>query len=93
MKYIHCLWVHTHPEEPVVLVSEVDIEWFECRKVEIWRSGRMGWADKTGSTEDTQLSTYSLKSLEEINSDPEFSAVEITKADFEIYWHLAKSKG
>ena len=53
----------------------------------------MGWADKNGSSPDAGLSTYSLKSLEDINSDPEFSAVEISKEDFETYWLLAKSKG
>ena len=92
MKYIHCLWIHNHPEEPVVLVSEVDIKWFECRKVEIWRSGRIGWADKNGSSEGTELNLYSLLSLEDINSDPEFLAVEIAKEDFEIHWALAHSK-
>ncbi len=82
MQYVHCLWIHTYPEEPVVLVSEVDIKWFECRKVEMWRSGRFGWADKANSVGGTELSLYSLNSLEEINSDPQFSAVEITKEDF-----------
>lgn len=93
MQYIHCLWVHTHPEEPVVLISEVDVKWFEFRKVEIWRNGRIGWADKSRSSEGTQLSSYSLNSLDDINSDPEFSAVEITREDFETYWRLAISKG
>ncbi len=53
----------------------------------------MGWADKNGSSPNTELSSYSLKSLEDINSDPEFSAVEISKEDFETYWHLAQLKG
>jgi len=51
----------------------------------------MGWADKNDSSEGTELNLYSLLSLEEINSDPEFSAVEITKEDFENHWKLAHS--
>lgn len=77
----------------MVLVSEVDINWFELRKVEIWRNGLIGWADKNGSAQGTQLGIYPIGSLEEINSDPQFSAVEIAKEDFEIYWKLAKLKG
>ena len=93
MRYIHCLWIHAHPEEPVVLVSEVDVKWYETRKVEIWRNGRMGWAGKNGSSQGTQLSVYPLGTVEEINSDREFSAMEITMEDFERYWKMALSKG
>ncbi len=52
----------------------------------------MGWADKNGSSEGTELNPYSLQSLGEINSDPEFSAVEIAKEEFEGYWKLAHSR-
>jgi len=88
MKYIHCLWIHTYTDEPVVLVSEVDDRWFEVRKVEMWRSGKLGWADESSSFGETELSVSSLDSLEEINSDPQFSAVEISREDFENFWKL-----
>lgn len=53
----------------------------------------MGWAGKNGSSQGTQLSVYPLGTVEEINSDREFSAVEITMEDFERYWKMALSKG
>lgn len=88
MKYIHCLWIHTYVDEPVVLVSEIDDQGFETRKVEIWRSGNVGWADEGRTFGETELSVSALDSVEEINSDPQFSAVEISREEFENFWKL-----
>ena len=93
MKYVHYLWIHKSQEYPVVLVSEVDDQLFEMRKVEMWRNGQFGWADKDSSSKDTMLGVYAIGSLEENNSSLEFSGVEITKEEFEVFWNLAVSKG
>jgi len=91
MKYIHCLWIHSFAEEPVVLVSELDDNRLEIRKVEYGRNGNVDTADEnTPSSNVTQLSLYPIVSLEEINSDKQFFATEITKEEFENHWALAK---
>lgn len=90
MKYIHCLWIHKFSEYPVVLVSEVDDNGFEIRKIEYWRNGQIGIADEdTSESNVTQLGLYSIGTLGEINSDEQFSATEITKEEFEKHWSLA----
>jgi hypothetical protein len=93
MKYIHYLWIHKFQDYPVILVSEVDDQWFEKRKVEMWRNGKIGWADENSSSKGTILGFHAIGSLEENNSTSEFSGVEITKEEFEIFWNLAVSKG
>jgi hypothetical protein len=90
MNYIHCLWIHNFVDEPVVLVSELDENRFETRKVEYWRDGRVNLADEnTPENNVVQLGLYPIDSLEDINSDRQFYAVEITKEDFERHWSLA----
>ena len=92
MKYIHCLWIHKFADDPVVLVSEVNDNGFEIRKVEYWRSGQIGIADEnTLESNVTQLGLYSIGSVNEINADEQFSAIEITKEEFENHWELATS--
>ena len=92
MKYFHCLWIHTDAKDPVIIVSEFDDNGFEKRKVEIWRSGRIGWAGENGSSDDTRLGTYPLISINQYNDDKQFLAIEITKDEFENHWVLATSK-
>jgi hypothetical protein len=91
MEYFHCLWIHKDTDDPVVLVFEIDDDRYEVRKVEIWRSGQIGWAGRDSHTENTGLGEGSIPSLEEINVEPVFSAVKITKEEFENYWRLATS--
>ncbi len=47
MRYLRVQWLHSHPDEPVTLYSELDDEGWEVRKVEIFADGHIGFASKT----------------------------------------------
>ncbi len=46
MKYIKVKWLHSHPDEPVLLYSELDKDRWETRKVEVFADGRIGFAKR-----------------------------------------------
>jgi hypothetical protein len=88
MKYIKVKWLHSNPDEPVLLYSELDKDRWETRKVEVFADGRMGFASATEATPSTgtRLSIEPLPTLNEIARDPQFQPVEITKDEFEKLW-------
>lgn len=91
MEWIDVLWRHDFPDEPVRLVSELDEGRDEIRKLEFFRDGRVGVASAAMSCLDTRLGEAPLPSLQEINADPEFVAVSISRDAFEALWerHVA----
>ncbi|MFI7589918.1 DUF6881 domain-containing protein [Spongisporangium articulatum] len=88
MRYMRVEWRHDHADEPVLLFSEVECGQ-EVRKVEIFRSGEMGYADALTSRGGTVLGEGMIPTLEEINSSEEFMGREIGAADFERIWNQA----
>jgi len=42
MTYLKVKWIHSHPDAPVLLYSELDRERWEVRKVEVFRDGSLG---------------------------------------------------
>lgn len=87
-RYQKVLWHHDHPDEPVVLYSEIDAG-FEVRKVEVCRDGRHDYADRSRSTGTAVLGEKVVPAVDEINEDPEFSAAAITAEEFEQVWRRA----
>ena len=90
MQYIRVFWRHEHPDEPVELLSELDDARWEIRKVERYRDGSVGWADVDESAGSTRLGLVPVPALAEIALDDEFQVSEITGADFERAWILAR---
>jgi hypothetical protein len=88
MNYIKVKWLQSHPDEPVLLYSELDDERWEHRKIEVFADGRMGFASAQEATTSTgtELSIEPLPSLAEIASDCRFQPAEITKNEFEDVW-------
>ena len=86
MEYISVIWEHSHPDEPVRLVSELDGERFEIRKLEFFPDGSVGFASKEGESASTRLGEVRVPPLAEINEDPEFEGVAITKSEFDQLW-------
>jgi hypothetical protein len=91
MRYIHVSWLHDDLDEPSELYSELDEESFEVRKVEVYRDGRVGFADSSESTGSTRLGLVPVPSLGEIADDPEFRPEEISRAEFEQMWDSARA--
>jgi hypothetical protein len=86
MRYIHVQWLHSFPNEPVDLYSELDDVGWETRKLEVFRDGTVGFASRTESTGDTDLGEIPVPPLEEIAADPQFRPTLIAKEEFERLW-------
>lgn len=86
MLYLKVEWIHEVEEDPVLLYSEVDTDGYEVRKVEIFRDGRMTYADVNDSTGDTRLGEGKLPSFGEIQEQGEFRPDVIGSADFDRVW-------
>lgn len=83
---IDVAWKHTHKDEPIRLVSALDGDRYDVRKLEFFRDGSVGFADETRSSLETALGTVPVPSSTEINADPEFEAQEIALEVFEALW-------
>jgi hypothetical protein len=86
MFYIDVLWHHTCPEDPVRLVSELDDNRWETRKIEFFSDGRVGIASMERCTLDTALGLMPVPVIDEINADGAFTASAIDKQAFELLW-------
>jgi hypothetical protein len=86
VKYIRVKWIHSLPNEPISLLSELDDDRYEVRKLEIFRDGSAGRASMDACVGQTVLGELPIPSLDEINSDPQFQAEEITQSEFEEAW-------
>src|SRR5262245_6729745 len=91
LRYIRVRWLHDSKDDPVLLVSELDHEDFEVRKVEVFPDGRMGYAGPDGSTETTRLAVEPLPDTAEIAADPQFRVEGINAQGFEDLWRAAHS--
>ena len=85
-EYIDVQWRHRSDADPTRLVSELDEQRMETRKLEFFEDGRVGyaWADHTAH--GTELGLAPVPPLTEINADPEFVGTTITAADFDALW-------
>ena len=86
MRYVDVLWHHSNSEDPVRLVSELDDEGWEVRKLEFFANGQVGYASVNGRELDTRLGEAPVPPLEEINADSQFEGTEIGVEAFEVLW-------
>jgi hypothetical protein len=88
--YVRVRWDHGFAAEPVEILSELGDDRYEVRKVEVYRDGRLDWADADRDTDAIGLGEIPFPALEEINSQAEFRAEAITAAEFEAAWTRAR---
>lgn len=86
MRYIEVSWLHDLDEEPYRLVSEIGPDQYETRKLEFFRTGKVGYASSSSHTVSTMLGIAEVPELEEINSQSEFQGRNISKQQFEHWW-------
>jgi hypothetical protein len=86
MEYISVIWTHQVDDDPVRLVSELDAERFERRKLEFFADGSVGVADGARADARTRLGTVAVPPLQEINEDRQFEGVSISQGEFERLW-------
>jgi hypothetical protein len=86
--YISVRWIHADPDEPILLVSELSSARMELRKIEYFKSGKVGTASLEHERRGTRLGTEPVPELKEINADPQFVAEEISEAEFNAQWDV-----
>ncbi len=86
MRYIDVQWKHGSDDEPIRLVSEIDAEDYEVRKLEFYSDGSVGFACDVISSHKTFLGDAKVPQLDEINADSEFEGVSISAEEFEHLW-------
>ena len=91
MKYIRLYWIHDRRNMPVWLISELDDRNWEVRKVEIWRDGSKGYADRQTSYGSTGLAQVPVPPFDELAQLPGFELEEISQAEFEREWNARTS--
>jgi hypothetical protein len=87
--YLRVRWKHERPDMPIDLYSELDEERWEVRKVEVFRDGRLSYAEGRSATGDTRLGEVPVPALEQIAADPEFEPSAISRVEFDAIWERA----
>src|SRR5437588_1322987 len=77
MQYLRVEWRHSDPGEPVTLLSELDDDGREVRKIEVFRDGHCGYASAEENSPSTELGEKPLPSFEQIGADAQFQPVQI----------------
>jgi hypothetical protein len=85
MRYMNVRWIHDFPDEPSLIYSEV-MEGNETRKIECYRDGRRNYASAELSTGSTILAEGLMPTPDDLATDPEFDAEEISADEFEQIW-------
>jgi hypothetical protein len=90
MRHQRVDWHHNFEDEPVVLWSEVGEDGYERRKVDQYRDGRLDYADDITAVGTTRLGDQPVPSVDQINADVEFTAANISAAEFDAVWKRAR---
>ncbi|MFE9324143.1 DUF6881 domain-containing protein [Nocardia sp. NPDC052278] len=90
MRYVKVTWDHDFEDEPVAYFHEVDVDDWETRRVQVYRDGRMEWADRSNETAAAGVAEIPIAPIEEIAAQPEFAAEEISRDQFERAWSRAR---
>jgi hypothetical protein len=91
MNYIRVQWLHARSDEPVWMISELDADRWETRKIEIFADGSKGYARQGEEAGGTVLGQLPVPALHEIAADPQFLPEEITKKEFEAIWEARQT--
>ena len=91
MAYLKVRWIHENPNDPVLLMSELDADRYEVRKVEAFADGRLGFASADHSSDETVLGEKPVPPASDIATDPQFIVEEFGAEEFERAWLAAVS--
>ncbi|MFI5683750.1 DUF6881 domain-containing protein [Streptomyces sp. NPDC051636] len=89
MKYWKVDWLHDFESEPTAFYSEIGSDGYEVRKIQLYRDGRILKSDKFHESGEIGLSEIPVGAIEDVASQPEFSAALISQEEFEQVWQLA----
>ncbi|MGW5411792.1 DUF6881 domain-containing protein [Actinomadura geliboluensis] len=89
--YLKVEWFHDFNDEPVEIYSEVGADGYEIRKIEVFRDGRLEYADEHREAGATTLSEVPVGTVEEIAAQEEFRPQVISEQVFEEAWARARA--
>lgn len=92
MDYLKVRWIHANPNDPVLLMSELDADRYEVRKVEVFADGRLGFAGADQSSDQTVLGEKPAPAVSDISADPQFIVETLDADEFDKAW-LAAATG
>lgn len=75
MTYLDVVWLHTNDRQPVRIVSELDADRLEVRKLEFFRTRGVGYAEADFAFGSTELDPAPLPGLDWTRSMPIRSAM------------------
>lgn len=90
MRYIKVDWKHDVAGDPVTIFSELNDQLWEQRKIEVFRDGRLGYADEDEEVGGSMLGIEPWPDLEALGREPEFVIEDISKDEFESRWSQRK---
>lgn len=85
-RFIRVRWLHSSPDYPAELWSELNERREEIRKIEIWADGRVGYALENLEIGGTRLGKDAIPLLDEIAANPEFDPEAISDLVFQQCW-------
>ncbi|GGP31344.1 hypothetical protein GCM10018980_65200 [Streptomyces capoamus] len=83
-------WAHELQSEPVRFYSEIGSDGYEVRKIQVYRDGQVLKADMFHESAEIGLSEVPAGSIDDVASQPEFSASAISPEEFERAWRTAQ---
>ncbi len=89
MTYQKVAWNHDSPKFPIEILSELDHERYEMRKIELFRDGRINLAGPEGTPSEEYLSENPFPSDEIIAKQPHLKLLPTSKEEFEQLWQVA----
>ncbi len=92
MEYERIRWIHDNPNEPILIMGELDDARMELRKIEIFPNGSIGYAMADREFGGTMMGDEAWPPLLEITQDPQFVSEPITAEEFEQLWKTATAQ-
>ncbi|CCE10022.1 conserved hypothetical protein [Bradyrhizobium sp. STM 3843] len=87
--YFHAVWHAAREDEPVEWYDELDVEGYSIRCVRKYRDGRLEAHSYQSENWRDVMPEGPFPPTEDIDRNPEFSARDISKTEFEIPWSQA----
>jgi len=90
VSWFHGVWITAPDDEPVEWFDELDAEHWSIRCVRKFRDGSLKAHSYASPDWRHEMPEVPIPPLEEINDNPDFAAKDISKAEFEVVWEMAR---
>ncbi len=91
MEYILVIWAQSSFEDPVVMYYEVNDQRETIRQVELYPDLTLGFASESHSYKSFITNEHPVPTIDNICSEPNLTAFQITQQQFENVWNKARA--